>query len=147
MTDFSKFDELFNTKEMAKEIEELPDFEEVPDGKYIVKVENMELKESSNGNPMVAMQFNVEEGDCKGRKIFYNQVVTQAFQLKLLNSFLESLLTDEEFIETIHFESYTQYAEQLTNVLNMINMEKFTYELQVKTNKKGYKNFTIFDIF
>ena len=59
MTDFSKFDELFNTKEMAKEIEELPDFEEVPDGKYIVKVENMELKESSNGNPMVAMQFNV----------------------------------------------------------------------------------------
>ena len=74
-------------------------------------------------------------------------MVTQAFQFKLLNSFLESLLTDEEFIETIHFESYTQYAEQLTNVLNMINMEKFTYELQVKTNKKGYKNFTIFDIF
>lgn len=148
MADFSKFDELFNTEELAKEIQDLPDFEEVPDGKYMVKVESMELKESSNGNPMVAIQFNIEDGEKKGQKIFYNQVITKAFQLKLMNKFLESLLTDEEFIEEhIKFDSFSQYGELLANVLNLINMEKFAYELQVKTNNKGFKNFTVFEIF
>ena len=147
MNDFSKFDSLFNTKELREEMNNLPDFEELGDGKYIVKLENLELKESSNGNPMVTSTFEVTEGENKGRKIFYNQVVTKAFQLKLLNKFLQSMIDDEEMEESIKFESYAQYGEMLTNLINIINMNKYTYELQIKTNAKGYKNYTIFDIF
>lgn len=147
MTDFSKFDSLFNTEELKTEMESLPDFEELGDGKYIVKLDNSELKESSNGNPMVTTTFEVSEGEHKGRKIFYNQVITKAFQIKLLNKFLQSMVDDDDVEKRIVFESYSQYAEMLTNLVNIINMNKYTYELQIKTNNKGYKNFTIFDIF
>jgi len=44
----------------------------LPEGEYLVKVAEVEDKESSNGNPMLAFTFNVEEGDYKGSKLFHN---------------------------------------------------------------------------
>lgn len=45
---------------------------EVPDGQYLLAVESVEEKESSEGNPYLAWTYKVAEGDVKGAKVWDN---------------------------------------------------------------------------
>lgn len=67
--DLSSFDEEYNAAETA-------DFEEVPDGKYQVRVETVKLAESSKGDPMIKWDLIVISGDHEGRHVFKNAVIT-----------------------------------------------------------------------
>ena len=62
-------------------------YEAVPHGKYEVKVDKMELKPTKKGDPMVSIWFTILDGKYKNSKLFMNQVVTQGFQLDIVNKF------------------------------------------------------------
>jgi hypothetical protein len=68
--DLSVFDDNFETAEA-------PDFEEVPDGKYHVRIEKAQLTESSAGDPMIKWDLVIISGSQEGRHIFKNAVISQ----------------------------------------------------------------------
>lgn len=148
--DFSKFDKAIDLAGLQADIEDAKknggtgDYKEVPCGKYECKLEKLELTESkSSGKPMVSAWFTIVAGEFKNSKIFMNQVVTQGFQLHIVNTMLKTLV--EEDIE-IKFESYTQYAELLLDVAEYCDDNKLEFVLDYSENK-GFKNFKITEVF
>lgn len=146
MTDlFAQFDKDFDVVGLQEDIkaaaENKTDYEEVPDGDYEVHIQKLELKKSSSGNPMVSCWFKIVDGSRKGSIIFMNQVITQGFQIHIVNEFLRSLGTGLN----IEFKSYTQYAILLASVLDIT--KNFDYALEYTHNSKGFAEFKITDVF
>lgn len=145
--DYSKWDKTYNVS--AEDVKELDanggkrDFEEVPFGKYEVKVAKMELASSKKGDPMLKVQFKVLEGKYKGNFIFMNQVVTQDFQIHNANEFMRSLDSGEEIKWT---GKYSEYATLIDKVFEAIdgNLE---YALDYSSDSKGYNVFRIEEVF
>ena len=139
---WEKFDKEID-KDMQKKIEEAENSEyvEVPYGDYEVKVDNMELKISKNGNPMVSIWFRIVAGDYNNNLLFMNQVINQPFQIGLANKILRALDPNKN----IEFESYSQYANLIMDIFEDID-GKFEYALKYG-EKKGFSTFEVLDIF
>lgn len=144
--DFSKFDNAMDLDGLKHDVEEAQsngggDFKEVPHGRYEVSVNKLELTESKKGDPMVSIWFKILTGEYKGSLIFYNQVITQGFQIHLNNELLRSMDSGID----IEFESYSQYAQLLMDVHEAIdgNLE---FGLDYG-EKKGFNTFKITDVF
>lgn len=118
------------------------EYEKVPYGQYEVKVDKMELKPTKKGDPMVSIWFTILEGKYKNSKLFMNQVVTQGFQLNIMNNFLRSMETGVN----IEFVDYAQYADMLLDVAEACDTNKLEFAIKYEDNK-GYDKFTIFDVF
>ena len=56
---------------------EAPDFDEVPDGKYQVRIMKAQLAKSSKGDPMIKWDLVALSGPHAGRHIFKNSVITR----------------------------------------------------------------------
>lgn len=69
--DLSSFDDEFASAEA-------PEYDEVPDGKYQVRIESVRLENSQKGDPMIKFDLEVLSGSQAGRHIFKNSVITQA---------------------------------------------------------------------
>lgn len=142
--DFSKFDKKVNLEGLKKDIEDSAnnDFKEVPLGTYEVAITKLELGESKKGDPMVKIWFKiVSESEYKNSLIFMNQVITQGFQIHIVDEFLRSLGTDIE----IAFESYSQYADLLADVYEKVD-GNYEYGLKYGENK-GFNTFEITEVF
>lgn len=143
--DFSKFDKTMDLDGLKKDVEEAKenggDFKEVPHGQYEVSVNKMELVESKKGDPMVSIWFKVLSGEYKNSLIFYNQVITQGFQIHLNNQLLRSMDTGID----IEFESYSQYAQLLMDVHEAID-GSLEFGLDYG-ERKGFNTFKITDVF
>ena len=118
------------------------EFEKVPHGDYEVKVDKMELKSSKKGDPMVSIWFTILEGKYKKSKLFLNQVITQGFQIHIVNELLKSMGTDL----VIEFVDYKQYADLLLDVAEECDTNKLEFALKYEDNK-GYDKFTITEVF
>lgn len=57
---------------------EAPSYDEVPDGKYQVRIDSVRLESSQKGDPMIKWDLIVLSGPNSGRHIFKNSVITQA---------------------------------------------------------------------
>lgn len=140
---WEEFDKDVDIENLEKDVEEASkkefgDFEDVPYGKYEVKITKLELTQSkSKGEPMLVAWFQVINGEHKDRLIFMNQVVVKGFQIHTANEFLRSLETDEN----IEFKGYAPYNILLLNIYEKIVDNE--YELEYGENKKGYKTFKI----
>lgn len=55
-----------------------PSIEEVPDGKYQVRIEGVRIDRSQKGDPMIKWDLIVIAGSQAGRHIFKNSVITPA---------------------------------------------------------------------
>ena len=139
---WEKFDKEID-KDIQKKIEEAKNSEyaEVPYGDYEVKVDNMELKISKNGNPMVSIWFRIVAGDYNNNLLFMNQVINQPFQIGLANKILRALDPNKN----IEFETYSQYANLIMDIYEEID-GKFEYALKYG-EKKGFSTFEVLDIF
>ena len=145
--DYSKWDKSYNVSE--DEVKELDknggkkEYEEVPFGKYEVKVAKMELASSKKGVPMLKVQFKVLAGKYKGNSIFMNQLVTQDFQIHNANEFMRSL---DSGLEIKWTGKYSDYAILIDKVFEAIdgNLE---YALDYSSNSKGYSEFRIDEVF
>lgn len=147
---FDKWDKSIDTEGLAKDVAEAAEnggggFKEVPHGNYEVAVHQMELKASSKGDPMISIWFKiVEDGEFKGSMIFFNQVITQGFQVHIVNELLRDIVSEMEDAPIIEFKSYKQYADLIMDIFEEIN-ENFEYELEYKQNSKN-KNFSTYKI-
>ena len=117
---FDKWNKQIDVEGLKKDIAEADqggsgEYREVPVGTYEVKIEKIELKESSNGNPMVSMWFRILSGDFENSMLFMNQVITQGFQISQMNRFLKSMNIFED--EDIEFKDYGQYNDLLMDYI------------------------------
>ena len=143
---WEKFDKKIDTKGLKDDIKQARengggDYKEVPYGTYEVNVEKIELRESKKGDPMVSIWFNIIAGEFKNSKIFYNQVITQGFQIHLLNELLRSFDTGVN----VEFDTYAQYNEVLMDIAE--GTQALEYALEYGENKKGYPTYKITDVF
>lgn len=150
MTNFNK---LYDAKELQESIQKAKEnggnFEEVPVGKYEVKVEKIELGETKDGKPMGKIQFRIVEGKYKKSCLFYNQVLVgkdketgklTAFGIHNFNLFLKSLDTRVN----VDFEDFDQYDNMLLDVAE--DVESLTYAIQYG-KKNDFPTFKVLDIY
>lgn len=143
--DYSKFDKAVDLDGLKKDIEGAKEntgnFKEVPLGDYEVAVDKMELTESKKGDPMVSIWFKIVNGEYKNSRLFFNQVITQGFQIHIVNELLRSMDTGKN----IDFESYSQYGQLLMDIHEAVDGQ---LEFAVKYGEnKGFKTFEITEVF
>ena len=143
---FEKWNSNVDLNGLQKDIKDAQEnkreYEEIPHGEYEVKVDKMELKSSKKGDPMVSIWFTILEGKYKKSKLFLNQVITQGFQIHIVNELLKSMKTDL----VIEFVDYKQYAELLLDVAEECDANNLEFALKYEDNK-GYDKFTITEVF
>lgn len=148
---FAQWDNAVDMEGLQKDIAEAKqnskgDFKEVPHGQYEVSIEKMELKATKKGDPMVSVWMKIVSGDFKGSMIFMNQVITQGFQIHIVNEFLRSLIQDCTDAPVVEFKSYTQYNNLLMDIHELI-ADSFEYAVDYGQTKKGFDTFEITDIY
>ena len=143
---FEKWNSNVDLNGLQKDIKDAQEnkreYEEIPHGEYEVKVDKMELKSSKKGDPMVSIWFTILEGKYKKSKLFLNQVITQGFQIHIVNELLKSMKTDLN----IEFVDYKQYAELLLDVAEECDTNNLEFAIKYEDNK-GYDKFTITEVF
>ena len=149
---FAQWDNAVDIEGLQKDIQEAKEngvgnFKEVPHGKYEVSIEKMELRATKEkNNPMVSIWMKiVSDGEYKGSMLFMNQVITQGFQIHIVNEFLRGL-TKNCAVPTIEFKSYAQYANLLMDIHELI-AESFEYGVEYGKTNKGFDTFKITDVF
>ena len=146
MSIFDKWNSNVDLAGLQKDIEDAQnnnkEFEKVPYGEYEVKVDKIELKATKKGDPMVSIWFTILNGKYKKCKLFMNQVITQGFQIHIVNIFLKSMGTNLN----IDFIDYKQYAELLLDVAEECDVNNLEFALKYEDNK-GYDRFTITEVF
>lgn len=145
--DFSKFDKAVDLDGLKEDVNKAKENgggtrEEVPAGNYEVKVDKIELVESKKGDPMVSIWFRILAGDFEKSVLFFNQVITQGFQIHIVNELLRSMDTGVD----VEFESYSQYGQLLMDIAEAVD-GKLEYGLKYGENKQGFKTFEITDVF
>lgn len=144
---WDEFDKNVDIENLEKDVEEAAtkeygEFEDVPFGKYEVKINKLELTKSKKDSPMLSVWFEIINNETyNGRLIFMNQLVTEGFQIHIANEFLRSLKTDEN----VEFKGYSAYNILILNIYEKIADNE--YELEYKENKKGFKTFKIIQMY
>lgn len=144
---WEKFNKVVDVNGLKADVKEAAEkggtgeFKEVPHGTYEVAVEKLELKASKKGDPMVAIWFKILEGNFKNSLIFLNQVITQGFQIHIVNELLRSMDTGLD----IDFENYEQYGNLLMDVHEGV-AGKIEFALEYG-EKKGFNTFKITDAY
>ena len=143
---FEKWNSNIDLAGLQQDIKDAQDnnkeFEAVPHGEYEVKLDKLELKATKKGDPMVSAWFTILEGKYKKSKLFMNQVITQGFQIHIVNEFLRSMKTDID----VDFEDYKQYADLLLDVAEFCDANNLEFAIKYEDNK-GYDKFTITEVF
>ncbi len=148
---FDKWDKEIDTEGLVNDVKEAAkngggEFKEVPHGDYEVSIQQMELKASSKGNPMVSIWFKILDGDFKGSIIFYNQVITQGFQVHIVNEMLRKMVSACDDAPVVEFKSYKQYGELIMDIFEVIN-ENYEFVLAYKKGKKDFSTYEIKEVF
>ena len=148
---WSEFDKKVDVQGLSKDVKEAKtndgEYPEVPQGKYVVELEALELKESKKGHPMLFAKFKILEGKFEKFKLFMNQVIflgdeyDAKIRIPNANKFLKSLETEY----AVDFESFAQYAELIKNIADeCVNCE---FQLKYGVDKKGYNTFEIVEAY
>lgn len=151
MNIFDKWNKSIDVEGLKKDIAEADqnggqgEFKEVPEGDYEVSIDEIELKESSKGDPMVSVWFKILEGDFKNSRLFMNQVITQGFQISQMNRFIKSMEVFDE--SEVEFENYSQYNDLLMDLFEQVDADNRQYLLSFTKNKKGFSVYRIKDCY
>lgn len=151
---FDKWDNEVDTEGLAKDVAEAAEnggtgnYKEVPHGEYEVAVQQMELKASSKGDPMVSIWFKiVSEGEYKGSIIFYNQVITQGFQIHKVNEILRMMVSEMgNDAPNVEFKTFKQYSNLIMDIFEAID-DNFEYALKYSKGKKDFSNYEITEVY
>lgn len=144
---WDKFDDAIDTEGLANDVKEAAvngtgSFKEVPHGEYEVEVDKMELIASKKGDPMVTIWFKVVSGEYKGSLIFFNQVITQGFQIHIVNELLRSMDTGLD----IQFKTYKQYGSLIMDIAEAIDGQ-LEFALKYSKGKKDFSTYEITEVF
>lgn len=148
---FAQWDNAIDVDGLQKDIQEAAQngsgsFKEVPHGKYEVAIEKMELKASkAHNDPMVSVWMKICDGEFKDSLIFMNQVITKGFQIHIVNEFLRSLIQNCTDAPVVEFKSYSQYANLLMDIHELI-ADSFEYAVDYG-QKNNFNTFKITEVF
>lgn len=155
MSIFDKYANKIDAAELAasqKEISENAsdgDYPEVPLGDYEVKVEKMECKKSSKGNPMVSIWFRILTGNHENSMIFYNGVFYEDWMRHRVVKMLSALLDDPSHEAEINLILKSNDLDYINNFCMDIHEAidgKFEYLLKYG-EKKGFNTYDIKEVF
>ena len=150
MSIFDKYTERVSAEELAKAQQELEqngntEYDEVPVGRYEVKVKKMEAKLSKSGNPMVSIWFEIVKGNYKGQLIFYNGTYHEDWMRHRVVDFLSNLLDDGTHKAEINLILKDYDVHEVNEFIMDVHEQiesKFEYLLDYGM-KKGYNTYTI----
>lgn len=160
--DFSAFDEKVNLDDLQKEVQEAPDveFEDVPDGRYIVSIEEMEVKLTKAGDKlMFAVQCKILEGvdkrgdtvdtDQKNRNIFFYRVISGNKNTDKWNDgrAIKSVCTWLEKLETETVPEFFNYSDFADVVLDIFQEVQGNVEMEVDYASKKFNPISIIEVF
>lgn len=147
---FEKWNKTIDIEGLRKDVESASNntggiYVEVPaNDTYEVKLVKAEVRPTkTSGDPMATLQFKVQAGEYTGNSIFMNQVITQGFQIDILDDFLKSLDTKV----VIEFIDYAQYNDMLMDVVEACDEQNLSFALEYGVNNKGYNTYKIKEIF
>lgn len=150
--DFSAFDQNVDVEQLAKDVANEPaaEFDEVPDGKYIVSFEAMEIKLTKAGDKlMFAVQCKIKEGEQKGRMIFFNRVISGNKSSEKWNDgkAIKSVITWLEKLETETVPEFFNYQDFADCVLDIFQEVKDAVEAEVKYKADSFNPISIKEVF
>lgn len=149
--DFSKFDEVIDTKKLAADAAEIQknsgtgEYEETPAGEYRGKIEKLEVGATKDGRPMLKVQFRITDGDQKKRCLFMNRVLYGTKNdANMIASAVGWLLTLEPSEDIkVGFESFSQFSELVLDIAEDVA----ELEYLVDYNPEEFNNIKILDVF
>lgn len=154
---FDKFDKQINQEELESQRKAAAEnsYEDVPTGKYITKIENMELGTTKDGRPMFKVQMRLVEGcgnaeneflaKYKKKKpcIFMNRVIfgtkNDGSMIASVEGWLAKIFPDDPIV----FVSYTQFANEILDAAE--DCEGLEFEVEYDDSK--FNSITITDVF
>lgn len=151
--DYSKWNKDFGGDQAIKALRDAEqnnqEFQELPDGEYICKLEKLELGESQKGKPMIKGQFRILEGEHKKQCLFYNQVFCRsadgnAFSMHKGLEFLRSLKVFPD--EDVDFTGdYKDFADLLLDIAEEAEAAGMKFEIE-KSKNGEYTSLDVTDV-
>lgn len=151
--DFSAFDDKIDLQELQNEVQNAPDndFDDVPDGTYIIGIEKMEIKlTKAQDKLMFAVQAKIKEGKLENRMIFFNRTIsgnrspkwTDGQAIKSVCTWVNYLIAEDQ--EPVTFVNYTDFADQILDVFQSIQGK---IEIEVDYKADAFNPITIKEVF
>lgn len=150
--DFSKFDNMVDGKQLAKDAEEIKknggtgNYTELEEGTYVGKVEKLEVGATKDGRPMLKVQFRITEGKFKKHCLFMNRVLygttNDANMIASALGWLETLEPSED-VGPVVFESYSKFADLVMDIAEDIA----DLEYEVDYDPDAFNSISISDVF
>lgn len=130
------------------------EFEDVPDGDYIVTIEKMEIKLTKAGDKlMFAVQCKIVEDlqnkHQENRMIFFNRVISGNKNSETWNDgrAIKSVCTWLEKLETETVPEFFNYSDFANVVLDIFQEIHETTEMEVKYSGNGFNPISIKEVF
>lgn len=154
--DFDKFDKMIDNKELKKQMEAAPEYDDVPKGTYMAVIDKMEIKPTKAGDKlMLAVQMGITETleapkKQDKRKLFFNRVIcgnknterwNDGVAIKGVISWVEKLLDEGDSLE---FKSYSQFAEDILDIYQDICP---VIELKINYDPDAFNPIEIVEVF
>lgn len=154
--DFKKFDQMVDQKELKKQMEAAPEYDDVPKGTYMAVIDKMEVKETKDGKGLIfAVQMGITETvdapkKQDKRKIFWNRKIygnkvsekwNDGISIKGVISWIEKLLDEDD---TIEFENYSQFAGEILDIFQDICPQ---IALKIQYDPDAFNPVTIEEVF
>lgn len=149
--DFSKFDQQVDLDQLKKDAAEAEknggnDFPTVPKGRYVTKLEKLEVGTTKDGRPMLKGQFRITEGIYEKSCLFYNRVIygtkNDANMIAAAVGFLNKLEPSEE-VGPVVFDSYSQFADLVLDVMEDVDGY---LEYEIDYDPDAFNSISIVDV-
>lgn len=153
MSMFDKFNEAMSSNERSEMEERIKkanennsngNYVEIPSGIYAVDVEKMEVNATSWGDDQVSIQFNIIDGEFKGKKIFYSGGFYEHFSKGYIpTAKLISGLTGEEVADYVILKKLEGDRDELKDyLLDLFEVisDSFSYDLKYTVSESNKVN-------
>lgn len=153
--DFSAFDAKMDPN-LQDDVKNAKEYEDVPNGDYIVSVDKMEVKTTKAGDKlMFAVQMSIKENsdgsksNQKGRKIFFNRVISGNRVSESWNDgkAIKSVITWLDKLETDLIPEFVNYSDFAELVLDIFQEIQGKVELDVTYKASDFNPVSINDVY
>lgn len=156
MSIFDKYASKINADDLKASQEEIQanangggNYEEVPVGKYEVKVDKLECKKSKAGNLMVSIWFKILKGKYEKSMIFYNGVFHEDWMRHRVAKILSDLLDDGDRTAEINLILKSNNMDTINDFCMDIHEDidkRLEYLLDYGLSK-GYNTYAIEEVY
>lgn len=153
--DFSAFDAKMDPN-LQDDVKNAKEYEDVPNGDYIVSVDKMEVKTTKAGDKlMFAVQMSIKENsdgsksNQKGRKIFFNRVISGNRVSESWNDgkSIKSVITWLNKLETDLIPEFVNYSDFAELVLDIFQEIQGKVELDVTYKASDFNPVSINEVY